>query len=171
MAGQTSGRVFGITGYKNNGKTVLTCKLVEHFVSQGRSVSTIKHAHHDADIDQPGRDSYRHRAAGATEVLLSTSGRWMHVRELRGEDEPALEAHLERLSPVDLVLVEGFKRDRHPKIEVHRAEAGTALIAAGDPTIVAIATDEALPDHGRPIFALDDVAAIARFIEAHLGLA
>ncbi|SNB65002.1 molybdopterin guanine dinucleotide biosynthesis accessory protein MobB [Arboricoccus pini] len=171
MTGQPPERVFGIVGFKNNGKTVLTCRLIDHLKAQGYRISTIKHAHHDADIDQPGRDSWRHRESGATEVLLSTSQRWMHVHELRQEAEPALADHLARMTPVDLVLVEGFKRDSHAKIEVHRAERDTPLIAHEDPTVVALATDQEAIALDRPVFHLDDIAGIAAFMLDHLGIA
>jgi molybdopterin-guanine dinucleotide biosynthesis protein MobB len=156
--------VIGIVGYKDNGKTTLAVRLVEHLTRAGYRVSTVKHAHHQADIDQPGRDSWRHREAGATDVMLSTSRRWMMVHELRGEPEPALEELLPKITPVDLVIVEGFKRSVHPKIEVHRTLRGTPLLAREDPTIVAIATDAKLADFECPIFDLDDIEAIAAFI-------
>jgi molybdopterin-guanine dinucleotide biosynthesis protein MobB len=158
--------VIGIVGYKDNGKTTLTVRLVEHLTRAGYRVSTVKHAHHQADIDQPGRDSWRHREAGATEVLLSTSRRWMMVHELRGEPEPSLDELLPKMAPVDLVIVEGFKRNGHPKIEVHRTVRGTPLLAREDTTIVAIATDAKFVDFERPIFGLDDIEAIAAFIRS-----
>mgnify|MGYP005856166023 CR=1 FL=1 len=157
-------RVVGIVGWKNNGKTTLVERLVAHLVQRGLRVSTVKHAHHAVDIDQPGKDTWRHRQAGATEVVLATARRWALIHELRGADEPPLEAILAKLAPCDLVLVEGFKAWPHPKIEVHRATRGTPLLAVGDPSIVAIASDVPLPGLDRPVFALDDVAAIASFL-------
>lgn len=163
-------RIFGVTGWKNAGKTGLVERLVAEIAGRGFTVSTVKHAHHEADIDRPGSDSHRHRMAGATEVMLASASRWALMHELRGRDEPPLELLLEKLAPVDLVLVEGYKRDRHPKIEAWRAEAGHALIAPGDPTIRAVASDRVLPDLPVPRFALDDTAAIAAFILREVGL-
>ncbi|MFP7569214.1 molybdopterin-guanine dinucleotide biosynthesis protein B [Marivita sp. S2033] len=162
-------RLYGVTGWKNAGKTGLMERLVTEITERGLSVSTIKHAHHSFDVDHPGKDSHRHRIAGATEVLLASRKRFALMHEMRGEDEPSLAELLDRLAPVDLVLVEGYKRDRHPKIEAYRAETGTALIAPGDPTIRAVASDTAL-DLDRPVFDLDDTAAIAEFILAEVGL-
>ncbi len=160
--------VFGIVGYKNNGKTTLITRLVRHLSSRGLVVSTIKHAHHSVELDQPGKDSFEHRRAGAREVLLATSRRWFLVHEL-GEDgeEPPLEALLARMSPADLVLIEGFKRDGHPKLEVHRTARGTPLIAHQDPTVLAVASDGEIPDLALPRFHLDDIPAIADFVLQH----
>ena len=160
-------RVFGIVGFKDNGKTTLLVRLVAHLVGRGLRVSTVKHAHHAVDIDQPGKDSFRHREAGAREVVLATSRRWALIHELQDEPEPPLAELVTRLAPVDLVLVEGFKAFPHPKLEVHRAARGTPLLASDDPTIVAVACDEAL-DTSLPCFALDDIAAIAGFILGRL---
>lgn len=162
-------RVYGVTGWKNAGKTGLMERLVAEMVARGLSVSTVKHAHHAFDVDQPGRDSYRHRQAGAGEVLLASRQRVALMRELRGAEEPALADLLGMLAPCDLVLVEGYKRDHHPKIEAFRAETGHALIAPDDPTIRAVASDVAL-DLDRPVFDLDDTRAIADFILAEVGL-
>ncbi|MBC7132129.1 MAG: molybdopterin-guanine dinucleotide biosynthesis protein B [Roseovarius sp.] len=162
-------RVYGVTGWKNAGKTGLMERLVAEMVARGLSVSTVKHAHHAFDVDQPGRDSYRHRQAGAGEVLLASRQRVALMRELRGAEEPALDDLLAMLAPCDLVLVEGYKRDRHPKIEAFRAETGHALIAPDDPTIRAVASDVAL-DLDRPVFDLNDTGAIADFILAEVGL-
>ncbi|MFO1039452.1 MAG: molybdopterin-guanine dinucleotide biosynthesis protein B [Geminicoccaceae bacterium] len=161
--------VFGIVGYKNSGKTTLLVRLVEHLVGKGVRVSTVKHAHHDVDMDQPGKDTFRHREAGASEVMLATGRRWIMVHELRQEPEPTLDDLLTHLSPVDLVLVEGFKRFPHAKLEVHRQERGTPLLAAGDDTIMAVASDEPL-DTPLPQFHLDDVATIASFILTRTGI-
>ncbi|MGJ8544250.1 MAG: bifunctional molybdopterin-guanine dinucleotide biosynthesis adaptor protein MobB/molybdopterin molybdotransferase MoeA [Sulfitobacter sp.] len=162
-------RIFGVTGWKNAGKTGLMERLVAEITGRGFSVSTIKHAHHSFDVDHPGKDSYRHRAAGAGEVLLASKTRVALMQELRGAAEPALETLLARLGPADLVLVEGYKRDRHPKIEAHRAETGNPLIAPGDPTIRAVASD--VPQVlDRPVFDLDDTVAVADFILTEVGL-
>lgn len=165
-------KVFGIIGWKNNGKTGLMVRLVREFTGRGLRVSTIKHAHHSFDVDHQGKDSYRHREAGAVEVLLASRERWALMRELRDQtrDEPRLADHLARLSPVDLVLVEGYKFDDQPKIEAHRAETGQPLIARSDPGVVAVASDVGLSGLDIPVFALDDTAAIADFIETHAGL-
>lgn len=160
-------RVFGIVGYKNNGKTTMVVRLVRHFTERGLVVSTVKHAHHTVDLDQPGKDSYEHRRAGAREVLLATGVRWFLLHELRGDPEPPLEELLARMSPADLVLIEGFKRDPHPKLEVHRAERGTPLIAHQDPTVLAVASDEPLSGFDRPVFHLDDIPTIADFVLEH----
>jgi len=139
-------KIFGVTGWKNSGKTGLMERLITEFTARGLSVSSIKHAHHSFDIDHPGRDSYRHRDAGARQVLL-----------------------LKQLSPVDLVLIEGYKRDRHPKIEAHRKETGQPLIAPEDETIVAVASDASVAID-RPVLDLNDTASIANFIAQHLEL-
>lgn len=163
-------KVFGVVGWKNSGKTGLMERLVAEFVARGLRVSTLKHAHHSFDVDHEGKDSYRHRVAGATEVLLASRNRWALMHELRGEDEPVLDDLLARLSPVDLVLVEGYKRDRHPKIEAHRQATGNPLIASDDQTVRAIASDSGAAAEGRPTFHLDDTGAIADFIARELGL-
>lgn len=162
-------RLYGVTGWKNAGKTGLMERLVAEMVARGLSVSTVKHAHHSFDMDHPGRDSYRHRAAGAGEVLLASRHRVALMRELRGQAEPALAELLAMLAPCDLVLVEGYKRDRHPKVEAFRAGTGNPLIAPGDPTIRAVASDVAL-DLDRPVFDLNDTRAIADFILGEVGL-
>jgi len=166
-------RVFGVTGWKNSGKTGLMERLVAEITGRGFSVSTVKHAHHGFDVDQKGRDSYRHRVAGANEVLLASSMRVALMQELRESPEPELEELLARLSPVDLVLVEGYKRAGHPKIEAHRAATGQDLIAPGDDSIRAVASDEPLDlanDLGRPVLDLDDTKAIADFVLTEVGL-
>lgn len=163
-------RVFGIVGWKNNGKTTLVVRLVERLIASGIRVSTIKHAHHQCDVDQPGKDSFRHREAGATEVMLATSKRWMLVHELRDEPEPELDALLTKLQPVDLVIVEGFKRHPHPKIEVHRRERGTPLLALEDPSVVAVASDEPVAGCPVPVIGLDDVEAAKEIVLRTLDL-
>lgn len=164
-------KVFGVVGWKDNGKTTLVVRLVEHLTAAGWRVSTVKHAHHEVDLDQPGKDTWRHREAGAQEVVLATARRWAVIHELREEPEPALSALLERMTPVDLVLVEGFKRFPHPKLEVHRAVRGTPLLAREDPSIVAVASDAPLCDLALPRFGLDDVTGIAAFILGRVELA
>jgi molybdopterin-guanine dinucleotide biosynthesis protein MobB len=163
-------KLYGVTGWKNSGKTTLMERLVAEIAGRGISVSTLKHAHHDFDVDQPGKDSFRHRAAGARQVLVASRARWALMTELRGAPEPDLGELVAQLAPVDLVLVEGFKRDRHPKIEVRRAAAAQEPIAAGDATIEAVASDVPLHDVGVPVFGLDDVAGVAGFILRRVGL-
>ena len=162
-------RLYGIVGWKNAGKTGLMERLVAEICARGFSVSTVKHAHHVFDVDQPGKDSYRHRTAGATEVLLASRKRFALMHELREEDEPVLEDLLAKLAPVDLVLIEGYKRDGHAKVEAHRVETGNPLIALDDLTIKAVASDTPL-DLDRPVFDLDDTPAIADFILSQVGL-
>ncbi|WP_299947089.1 molybdopterin-guanine dinucleotide biosynthesis protein B [uncultured Ruegeria sp.] len=162
-------KVYGVTGWKNAGKTGLMERLVAEISGRGFSVSTVKHAHHCVDVDQPGTDSHRHRVAGASEVLLASDQRIALMQELRGAPEPKLDALLARLSPVDLVLVEGFKRERHPKVEAFRAEPGNPLIAANDDSIRAVASDTSL-ELDRPVFDLGDTMAIADFILGEVGL-
>ncbi len=162
-------RVYGVTGWKNAGKTGLMERLVAEIIGRGYTVSTVKHAHHSFDVDQPGRDSHRHRMAGASEVLLASGQRVALMQELRGAEEPTLASLLVRLSPVDLVLIEGYKRERHPKVEAFRAEPGNDLIAPSDDTIRAVASDTPL-DLDRPVFDLNDTAAIADFILSEVGL-
>jgi molybdopterin-guanine dinucleotide biosynthesis protein B len=163
-------KIFGLAGWSGSGKTTLLRRLIPELGARGLSVSTVKHAHHAFDLDQPGKDSHTHREAGAREVLVSSSVRWALMHELRGAEEPSLEALLERLGPVDLVLVEGFKRSPLPKLEIHRPANGKPLLAPDDPSIVAVATDDPALAVDRPLLALDDAAAIADFITRHLGL-
>ena len=162
-------RVFGVVGWKNAGKTGLMERLASEITARGFTVSPVKHAHHNFDVDHEGKDSYRHRHAGATEVLLASANRFALMHELRDEDEPALEALLAKLAPVDLVLVEGYKRDRHPKVEAHRSVTGKPLIAPQDDTVRAVASDTEL-EMDRPVFDLDDTKAIADFILEQVGL-
>lgn len=162
-------KIYGVTGWKNAGKTGLMERLVAEITSRGLSVSTIKHAHHSLDVDHPGKDSHRHRVAGAHEVLLASKNRIALMQELRDHEEPELAHLLTRLSPVDLVLIEGYKRDRHPKIEAHRAVTGQPLIAPGDDTIRAVASDVPLT-LDRPVFGLDDTIALADFVLREVGL-
>lgn len=163
-------RVYGVTGWKNSGKTHLMERLVAEISGRGVSVSTVKHAHHATEIDHPGRDSYRHREAGAREVLVASPVRWALMHELRGAAEPPLAELLAKLSPVDLVLIEGYKRESHPKIEAHRAATGRPLLALGNSTVRAVASDTAHPGLGLPVLDLDATAAIADFILGEVGL-
>lgn len=164
-------RIFGIAGWKNSGKTGLAVRLVTELTWRGYRVSTIKHAHHDFDIDKVGADSYRHRQAGAHEVALVSGTRYAIMHELRGAPEPTLEDVLARLAPCDIVLIEGYKREPVPKIEARRLEAvNLAPLAPTDPYICAIAADHPVEDTGLPIFDLDDTLAVADFIVAKLGL-
>ncbi len=160
--------IYGVVGFKNAGKTGLMERLVSEMTSRGYSVSTIKHAHHSVDVDQPGKDSYRHRAAGASQTVLASANRWALMTELRGADEPSLDTLVGQLATVDLVLVEGYKAGAHPKIEAHRSETGHPLIANTDTYVRAIAADCAVTTD-RPVLDLNDTAAIADFILADLG--
>jgi molybdopterin-guanine dinucleotide biosynthesis protein MobB len=162
--------VIGVVGWKNNGKTTLVERLVAHFAGLGLRVSTVKHAHHTVDVDQPGKDSWRHRQAGAGEVVIATERRWAIIHELRDEPEPPLEALLAHMSPADLIIVEGFKRFPHPKIEAHRRVRATPLLARTDRTIIAVASDEAVPGLAVPVLDLDDVKGIAKLIASRLEL-
>ena len=162
-------KIYGVIGWKNSGKTTLIERLVADIVSRGFSVSTIKHAHHTFDVDQSGKDSYRHRVAGASEVLLTSSKRFALMHEIRDFKEPLLASLLIKLAPVDVVLVEGYKSDNHPKIEAHRRETGKPLIATKDKTVRAIATNAKL-EFDLPVFGLDDTQEITEFILAELGL-
>lgn len=162
-------KVFGLAGFSGSGKTTLTEKLVPLFVARGLKVSLIKHTHHDFEIDQPGKDSYRHRAAGCSEVLVTSAYRWALIHELRGEPEPGLDEQLARLSPCDLVLVESFKHAAIPKLEVHRAGTGKPFLWQQDPDIVAIASDIRI-ETALPQFSLDHHEKIAEFILLQTGL-
>ena len=161
--------IYGVIGWKNAGKTSLMERLVAEISARGFRVSTVKHVHHDVDLDQPGKDTYRHRTAGAEEVVLASANRMALLREHRG-DEPDLAIILARMAPVDLVLVEGYKRDMHPKIEVFRREAGHDLIQPNDPMVRAVATDAALAVLTVPLLDLNDTKAIADFILREVGL-
>lgn len=163
--------VFGITGWKNSGKTTLIVALVEEFTRRGLRVSTIKHAHHAFDIDVPGKDSHRHRQAGASEVLVASGARWALMHEVGTAAQPGLDDLLARLSPCDLVLVEGFKGDDHPKLEVTQQRGPEPLIADTDASVVAIATDAPACVRDRKTFALNDVPQIADFISEICGVA
>jgi len=163
-------RIFGLAGWSGSGKTTLVIRLIPALNARGIAVSTVKHAHHAFDIDQPGKDSWQHRQAGASEVLISSSQRWALMHEHRGAHEPALADLLVHMSPVDLVLVEGFKRESFPKLEIHRPSLGKPLLCEEDPDIVAVASDAPVPGLRVPHLALDDAARIADFIIAHCRL-
>ena len=161
--------VFGITGFKNSGKTTLTARLVTELTGRGFRVSTVKHAHHAFDIDHEGRDSYRHREAGAAEVAVVSRNRWALIHELRDEAEPTLEQILGTLAPCDLVLVEGYKTDRHAKIEVRRSGLDHLRLAEEDDTVVAIASDMTIEGAPVPVIDMDDIPAIADFVLSQIG--
>jgi molybdopterin-guanine dinucleotide biosynthesis protein B len=164
-------RVIGVAGFKNAGKTTLVEKLVAEFTRRRRRVSTVKHAHHSFDIDHEGRDSFRHRKAGAEEVAVVSRHRWAVIHELGEEAEPSLDDILAKLAPCDLVIVEGYKRGAHDKIEVRNLALDHPKLAGEDRTIVAIAANGAVPDAPVPVFDRDDVSALASFIETHMRIA
>jgi molybdopterin-guanine dinucleotide biosynthesis protein B len=161
-------RIIGLAGWSGSGKTTLITKLIPRLIARGVSVSTLKHAHHGFDMDQPGKDSFMHRAAGATEVIISSAKRWALLHELREEPEWNLSDLVAKLSPVDLILVEGFKRDRQvPKVEVHRVANGKPLLYPEDDSIAAIACDSPLPDAPIPFVDLNDIDRIADVLLEH----
>jgi molybdopterin-guanine dinucleotide biosynthesis adapter protein len=153
-------RIIGLAGWSGAGKTTLLAKVLPRIVARGLAVSTVKHAHHSFDLDQPGKDSHTHRAAGATEVLVASTNRYALMHELRGAPEPSLYELLQKLSPVDLVVVEGFKTARHPKLEVFRAAVGKPALHVNDPFVVGIVSDTRFPVSGRPVVAIDNVDAV-----------
>jgi molybdopterin-guanine dinucleotide biosynthesis protein B len=159
-------RIIGLAGWSGSGKTTLVTGVIPVLVGRGLKVATVKHAHHEFDTDQPGKDSWLHRRAGASEVAIVSSRRWAIVHELNDEPEPPLTDVLAKLSPVDLVIVEGFKRHSHPKLEVYRAAVGKPLLHPDDDCIVAIATDAPLPRAALPVLMLDDLAGIADMLQA-----
>jgi molybdopterin-guanine dinucleotide biosynthesis protein B len=156
-------KVFGFAGYSGSGKTTLIENVIPVLVDQGLRVSLVKHAHHAFDVDQPGKDSYRHRKAGATEVMLTSAKRWVLMHEVTDQPEPELPQQLRRMSPCDIVLVEGFKKQPMPKLEIHRKAHGAPFLYLEDPHIIGIATDETV-DTDMPQFALDDYQTIAAFV-------
>ena len=163
-------KVIGLAGWSGAGKTTLLCKLIPELTRRGHRVSTIKHAHHRFDVDTPGKDSYEHRAAGATEVLVTSANRWALMHENRGAPEPSLWDLLPKLAAVDLVIVEGFKQEGHEKLEVFRRANQKPLLATGDPKVVAVLSTEPVPETQRPVLDLNDIPAIADFVIAHCHL-
>jgi molybdopterin-guanine dinucleotide biosynthesis adapter protein len=160
-------RIIGLAGWSGSGKTTLITKLIPRLLARGLRVSTLKHAHHGFDLDKPGKDSFVHRVAGATEVIISSAKRWAILHELRDEPEWNMADLVAKMSPVDLVLVEGFKRDAFPKLEIHRAENDKPLLHPDDPYIVAVACDTPLPQAKVPIVDLNDIDAVADLLLEH----
>jgi molybdopterin-guanine dinucleotide biosynthesis protein B len=160
-------RIIGLAGWSGSGKTTLIAKVLPRLIARGQRVSTLKHAHHGFDLDQPGKDSFMHRTAGATEVVISSARRFAILHELRAEPEWDLPDLLAKLAPVDLVLVEGFKRDAFPKLEIHRAANGKPLIHPDDPHVVAVACDTPLPQATVPVIDLNDIEKIADVLLEH----
>ncbi len=163
-------RIFGLTGRRGSGKTTLMVKLVPELTGRGFRVSVVEHAQQSIDIDQPGKDSFRHRAAGAAEVMVASGKRWALIHARDGAAGPAIDDLVPHLTPVDLLLAEGFTRDSHPKLEVHRAANGGPLLCRDDPHIVAVASDAPLDGLGVPVLDLGDAAAIGDFIVGFFGL-
>lgn len=163
-------KLFGLAGWSGSGKTTLTAKLLPELIARGITVSTMKHAHHNFDIDQPGKDSYVHRMAGASEVLVASANRWALMHEHRGAPEPTASQLIAHMTPVDLLLIEGFKREPHDKLEIYRAANGKPLLYPDDRHIVAVASDVPLPECKLPQLLIDDVPAISEFIVRHCGL-
>jgi len=163
-------KIFGLAGWSGSGKTTLTARLLPELIGRGLTVSTMKHAHHSFDIDQPGKDSYVHRMAGAAEVLVASASRWALMHEHRGAPEPSAAELTRQMTTVDLLLIEGFKREPHPKLEVYREANGKPLLHPDDPHIVAVASDVPLPHSPLPVISIDDIPAIADFIIGHCGL-
>ena len=164
-------KILGLAGWSGAGKTTLLAALIPELVRRGVSVSTIKHAHHAFDVDQPGKYSYVHREAGATEVLVASANRWALMHEHRGAPEPDSAELIRHMTPVDLLLIEGFKRETHDKLEIYREANGKPRLAAEDPNIVAILCDGPAPATKLPVIDLNDIVAIADFIQRHCGLA
>jgi len=160
-------RIIGLAGWSGSGKTTLLISVIPRLTARGVKVSTVKHAHHSFDIDKPGKDSHSHRMAGATEVLVGSANRWALVHEVRGKTEPLLPELLAKLSPVDLIIIEGYKREPHPKLEVYRAAVDKPLMHPDDPHIVAIAADAAVPSARVPVLSLDDIEGIADLLLKH----
>jgi len=163
-------KIFGITGHKNTGKTNLMERVLKEIVSRGITVSTVKHAHHDTDIDHPGRDSYRHRQAGASQVVLSTKNRWAIMTELRGSPEAKLENIIKSMNPVQLILIEGYKDNLYSKIETFRQEINKPLLARSNGTIKAVASDTSIQDLKVPNFNLNDTKKITNFVLQEVGI-
>ena len=163
-------KIFGIAGWSGSGKTTLLAALIPALTGRGITVSTIKHAHHAFDIDTPGKDSHRHREAGATEVMISSASRWALMHEHRGAPEPTLAQLIASMTPVDLLLVEGFKHESHDKLEVYRPSIGKPALHDSDPHVVAVASDTALPAARIPVLPLDNTESVADFIIDYCGL-
>jgi molybdopterin-guanine dinucleotide biosynthesis protein B len=163
-------KILGLAGWSGAGKTTLLAKLIPELNRRGITVSTLKHAHHAFDVDQPGKDSHVHREAGATEVMVASANRWALMHEHRGAPEPGSAELIRHMTPVDLLLIEGFKRETHDKLEVHRKANGKPLIAPDDPLVVAILSDGPVPETRLPVLDLNDIAAIADFVMRHCGL-
>ncbi|MBC6416527.1 MAG: molybdopterin-guanine dinucleotide biosynthesis protein B [Rhodospirillales bacterium] len=164
-------RVLGLAGWSGSGKTTLVTAMIPLLVARGHSVSTLKHAHHRFDIDRPGKDSFRHREAGAQQVLVSSAARWALITEHRGAPEPDSAKLLAKMEPVDLVIVEGFKREAHDKLEILRPSLGKPALWPEDPHVVAVVSDAALPDCPRPVLPLNDAGTVVDFVIRHCGLA
>lgn len=160
-------RLFGLAGWSGSGKTTLVTRVLPELIGRGLRVSTVKHAHHEFDVDQPGKDSYRHRAAGATEVMVASAYRWALMHEHRGATEPELDELIRQMAQVDLLLVEGFKRHSHPKLEIHRPALGKPLLCREDRSILAVASDAPIPGLPVPRLDLDAIASIADFVLGH----
>jgi len=163
-------RVFGIAGFKNAGKTTLVVGLLRELTGRGFRLATVKHAHHEFDIDHPGKDSHKHREAGAKEVIVASSRRWAHIKELTDEPEPELADLLQQVGDVDLILVEGYKHGEHPRLEVRRTGQKEPLLAESNSQICAVVSDELLSGLSVPLFDRADIAGIADFIEQQVGL-
>lgn len=163
-------RILGIAGWSGAGKTTLLAKLIPELTARGLRISTMKHAHHVFDVDTPGKDSYVHREAGAIEVMVSSAKRWALMHELRDQAEPDVAELVRHMTPVDLLLIEGFKQEPHDKLEIYRSANGKPLLSADDPTYVAILSDGPVPEAKLPVIDLNDTRAIADFIVAQCGL-
>ena len=163
-------KVFGLVGWSGSGKTTLIKKLIPEITGRGISVSTMKHTHHKFDIDKPGKDSYEHRQAGATEVLVVSDRRWALMHEVRDEPLPQMEDLISKITEVDLLLIEGFKTHGHTKLEVFRPSLGKEMRSLEDSSVVAIASDEDVPQANRPVLDLNDISAVADYILIHCGL-
>ncbi|MEG3618100.1 molybdopterin-guanine dinucleotide biosynthesis protein B [Magnetovibrio sp. PR-2] len=168
----TSGpkHILGVIGFSGNGKTTLLSNLIPELIKRGKTVSTMKHTHHKFDMDKPGKDSYRHREAGAKEVLLTSNNRWVLLHELREDPAFDMETLIAKMSSVDILLIEGFKSHPYAKLEVHRPSTGKALLASKDDTIIGVATDEQIDGLATPQIDLNDVGQVADFIIAHISL-
>lgn len=163
-------KTFGFAGWSGSGKTRLIVRLLPELISRGFSVSTIKHAHHNFDIDKPGKDSFEHRRAGASEVMIASEKRWALMHEHRGGAEPDAKALIAEITPVDLVLIEGFKTHAHPKLEIYRSTLDKPLLYPEDPLIVAVASDRPIEDLALPRFDVENIQSVADFVESHCGL-